>query len=374
MAELIIVGAGAIGRGFLPWLFDPSRYDLVFVDVDPGVIGRLRAAGRYTTYRVRGEDLESREIPVAAAFLPGDAGLRSLEEPVAAFVNVGPRSAAEAARVLEGLPCPVVLCENDPDTVPAVRAATGLERVYFAIPDVITSSTAPSELLARDPLSVVTEAGTLFMDDRVTGLEGDVRLLPARDLLHTQWTAKLYLHNTPHALAAYLGAYAGVTYVHEAMAIPEIEEIVSGAMEEMLASLKVRWDIPHDFLDWYAGKELARFRSRLLHDPIRRVAREPLRKLEAGGRLTGAAQICLSLGFVPKNILIGIASAILFEDETDPDRHIAFMRAALPREAFIANVLGLRRGEALDLLLRERLDSFVERLQGVPRFPRSSEP
>src|SRR4029079_17509883 len=123
-----------------------------------------------------------------------------------------------------------------------------------------------------------------------------------RKQLDQQWTAKLYLHNTPHCVAAYLGALLGVEYMHEAMRDPELAAIVEGSMREMLTSLKLKWDIEHNFLDWYAQKELDRFRSELLFDPISRVAREPLRKLELEGRLIGSAQICLSLGFVPENI------------------------------------------------------------------------
>ncbi|MBK8727242.1 MAG: hypothetical protein IPL96_14700 [Holophagaceae bacterium] len=237
---------------------------------------------------------------------------------------------------MKGLECPIILCENDPATVAAAMAASGNERIYFAVPDVITSNSAPEALLREDPLSVVTEDGVLFVDAAAGPLPGTYTPLAAKDLLQTQWTAKLFLHNTPHCVAAYLGALAGVGHVHEAMAIPRIDEIVAGAMTEMLNSLKLRWEIPHPFLEWYADKELARFRNNLLCDPIARVAREPLRKLEADGRLIGAAQICLASGFIPHNLLAGIASALLFANESDADRHLGFMRSALSPGTFIS--------------------------------------
>lgn len=369
--EILIIGAGAIGRGYLPWIFPEGRYDLVFIDTSPKLIERMRQQGRFSTFRVVGQGdamhYEERQVPVAGAFLPSEFERRDWSRTKAVFINVGPRHAARAAALAEGSSCPVVLCENDPATVELVRQSTTLKHVYFAVPDVITSNTAPRELLARDPLAITTESGVQFMDDRVWGLEGDFTLLPADELLHQQWTAKLYLHNTPHCVAAYLGALAGVEYVHEAMAIREVSEIVEGCMEEMLSSLKLRWEIPHAFLEWYAEKELLRFRSRLLFDPIARVAREPLRKLEADGRLVGAAQICMSMGFVPQNILIGIASAILFDDEKDADHHILFMRRALSTSAFLTHVLSLRRGEALERVLNERFPGILARLDEIPR-------
>ena len=48
-----------------------------------------------------------------------------------------------------------------------------------------------------------------------------------------------------------MGALVGATYVHEAMAVHEVDKIVSGAMQEMLKTLKLQWRIPHEFLDWY---------------------------------------------------------------------------------------------------------------------------
>lgn len=359
--DLIVIGAGAIGRGYLPWCFQGSR--LVFVDANPAIVERMGVRSDYRTYRARDGGLEELIVPVVAACLPGDFRPTAYPNPAAVFVCVGPRHAVTAASLAIGYECPIILCENDPATVDTVRAVTGLAKVSFAVPDVITSNTAPTHLLAKDPLSVVTEDGVLFVDEAVGPLRGEFTALSTSELFDTQWTAKLFLHNTPHCVAAYLGALAGVTYVHEAMAIPEIEAIVGGAMKEMLDSLKLRWEIPHQFLEWYADKELARFRNPLLFDPISRVAREPLRKLEADGRLIGAAEVCLASGFIPQNLLAGIAAALLFADDDDADRHLAFMREALPPATFISHILSLRSGEALELILREQLPRILPRLE-----------
>jgi mannitol-1-phosphate/altronate dehydrogenase len=154
------------------------------------------------------------------------------------------------------------------------------------------------------------------------------------------------------------------------MAIPEVDAVVRGAMEEMLKSLKMKWEIPHSFLQWYADKEMTRFRCKLLFDPVSRVAREPLRKLDIHGRLIGAAQICLALGIVPTNVLTGITGALLFENKTDPDHHLAFLRRSMPRDLFNTYILGLRAGEPLDLLLRERIDDVIAQLEALAKLSR----
>lgn len=368
--DIIIIGAGAIGRGYLPWIFTPGDYGFVFVDTNKNIIEQMKRAGQFTGYRVRNGALESRTFPVKAAYAPDEFRLSRHFKAAAVFINAGPRHAASAARIIDGIDCPVILCENDPATVDSVKAATSLKNVYFAVPDVIASNTAPRHLLDNDPLSIVTEDGVLFIDERAQGLRGDFSLISAEELIHKQWTAKLYLHNTPHCVAAYMGALCGVQYVHEALAIHEVAEIVQGSMTEMLNSLKLKWEISHEFLDWYAEKELRRFRCQLLFDPISRVAREPLRKLELDGRLIGAAQICLASGFIPHNILKGIGSALLFYNENDADSHLLFMRRALTPNAFVTHVLSLRKGEALESILRDRLSSIIEQLEKLPKIGR----
>ena len=363
MGKIVFIGAGAIGRGYLPWVFEPGAYDFVFVDNDRRLVDKLRQRGRYTSYRARKGRLEARTIPVKEACTLADFDMARHMDADVIFMSVGPRNVASAAAGIRGARCPVVLCENDPDTVAVAKGVTQHEQTYFAVPDVITSNTASPELLAVDELAIITEDGVLFVDDRASSVRGEICFVSEDELINKQWKAKLYIHNTPHCILAYLGSLVGATYVHEAMQNPEIYRIVNGSMNEMLHMLKLRWDIPHEFLDWYAEKELQRFGNVLLHDPISRVAREPLRKLDLEGRLIGAAQLCLSLGLLPRNILTGIASALLFESDKDEDKHLQFLRRNLSSTHLLTYILGLRKGEVLELVMRERLPKIIAELE-----------
>lgn len=360
--KILFLGAGAIGRGYLPWLLDDERYDFVFVDHNPRIVELLRSRGSFSIHRVKGNDYEHKQVKVAAACTPDQFRLSEHADIAAGFCSVGPRNVAKAAQLLAGSDVPLIMCENDPDSVDIAKAVVGHDAVYFAVPDVITSNTAPDYLLQQDPLAISTEDGILYVESGRYDIEGDFRSISRQDLLRLQWTPKLYLHNTPHCIAAYLGAIMGVQYLHEAMAHPKANEIVEGAMQEMLQTLKLLWDIPHDFLDWYAEKELQRFRCRLLCDPISRVAREPLRKLELEGRLIGAAQMCLTLGVLPQNILKGIVGALLFDNVNDQDHHIILMREAMGSAHFNRYVIGLRPGEPMDLMLREKTTAIATEL------------
>lgn len=361
--QIVIVGAGAIGRGFLPWLFKPGRYEFIFVDKNKKLVCELNRARGYTTCRIKNGMPEKRKIPVSRAYTNEEFNIDICKNPVAVFVGVGPRNSKEATKNLGKVKCPIILCENDPATVADVKQVLPEAKVYFAIPDVITSNTASKADLAIDPLTINTEDGVLHVDERAAGIEGDISFCPEEELINKHWTAKLFLHNTPHCIAAYLGALIGVKYVHEAMQCGQINEIVNGAMNEMLTALKLKWVIPHDFLEWYAGKEIRRFSNTLLFDPVSRVSREPLRKLNVEGRLIGAAQICLAQGFVPNNILKGIVSAIIFDNEEDADRPLLYMQKIFHPSILLTYIIGLRKGEVLEIVLEEQFASIVESLE-----------
>jgi hypothetical protein len=365
--KILFMGAGAIGRGYLPWILDESRHEFIFIDSNEAIVDRLNSYGGYTTYRVNDDAYQKKRVAVSAAYTPSTFHVEEYKDSIACFFSVGPRNVSKAAQVLAGSTIPLIMCENEPEAVAVAKRVVGHESVYFAVPDVITSNTAPVDLLAQDPLAITTEKGVLYLEAGPIGLHGEMSMLPYKELLRIQWTPKLYLHNTAHCIAAYLGALMEKTYVHEAMMHPKAARLVEGAMMEMLRALKLKWDIPHDFLEWYAEKELARFRCRLLSDPVARVAREPLRKLELHGRLIGAAQMCLTLGVLPQYLLKGIVGALMYEDVNDSDHHIGLMREAMDTPSFNRYVLGLRPGEPLDLMLREKIDLITVELSDLAK-------
>lgn len=367
METIVIIGAGAIGRGFLPWVLKENQYRLFFVDTNQSLVRELRDRGCYTSFMAKGaEDLVPKKILLEDAFLPAEFDLTKIPCPATCYVAVGPRRVTEAARLLQGYHGPIILLENDEKCVDLVKANLGQENIYFAIPDVIASNTASAEHLELDPLALHTEQGILYVDERARCVKGEINYCNEEEL-GRQWLAKSCLHNTPHCIAAYLGALLQRKYIHEVMASPCARAVVNGSIDEMLKALKLGWDIPHAFLDWYAEKEVKRFSNIRLCDPVARVAREPFRKLQLDGRLVGAALMGMRAGFVPVNILLGIVAALFYDEGSDPDRHILFAKEFLPPEILFSYLLGLRSGEPLHSILTENFPELIRRLQKIKK-------
>lgn len=349
---ILVYGAGAIGRGYLPWVFSPDEFDFMFVDRNPDLVESLRRRGSYTTFRTKDGKYEKQQVPVAGAFLLGEEK-SILQKTNALCLAVGPRNVVDVAHQLSGVSLPIIAFENDSSVPEIVSSITGNKRVYFGIPDVITSNTAPEQLLRHDPLSIVTEDGTCFVDNRAGDIGGQANYIDVNEL-NKQWIAKLYIHNTPHCVTAYLGALMGKKYVHEAMAVEGAARIVRGTMEEMVRLVTEHFGVELTFARWYADKELSRFANHLLFDPVSRVAREPFRKLAPAERLIGAANLALSRGILPKHLSAGIMAAFFYNEGRDADAHIRHLIGALSPNHFLEIILKLPPSTALhNLLLAE---------------------
>lgn len=358
--SILIYGAGAIGRGFLPWVFPESDFRISYVESDPVLCSALKRCPEFTAYLTHEGKYYPRRVSVQGVFAPGEE-MDRIESFDAIVTVVGPRNFFALELCLRSTEAPVICLENDASLPKAMRERTGKRNIFFGIPDVISSRTAPKKLLHNDPLAIVSENGACFVEDAAASIGGDIHYVNTAEL-QRQWYAKLYIHNTPHCVAAFLGSLACFDYVHESMADPRICEIVTGVMNEMTRTVVARYGLDEGFSYWYRDKEISRFSNALLFDPIARVAREPFRKLGLRNRLIGAAQLALSRGIVPENLLLGIMAAFRYENPKDEDRHISCLRDALAPEDFLEIIIGLRSSEALYDLLIERWEENSFRL------------
>lgn len=361
--KLLIYGAGAIGRGYLPWVFSPEEFEYYYVEKNPVIRNRLKKQKFFTTYMSLGKKYAVKRVPVADCFDIGEEN-NFIPKADAVLTAVGPRNFMGLQGQLTKTSSSVICFENDSTLPGLMRKAIGKDNIVFAIPDVIASNTAPQDLLDKDSLSVVTENGECFVSDKAKRFGGRAHYLSDSEL-QKQWLAKLYIHNTAHCIIAYFGALLNKIYVHEGMKNKKVARIAAGVMTEMGRMLLKKHNLSSSFIKFYAKKELKRFSNVLLYDPISRVAREPFRKLAPNERLIGAAQACLSVGFVPENLIKGIMAAFCFESDSDPDFHIKHLMKALNPKDFLRIIIRLRPGEALYELLLEKWDYNLQLIKEI---------
>jgi len=370
MKEVVVFGAGKVGRGFLGQLFTESGYGVTFIDVDRELIEAINAQGGYRLRLVDNEGTEELWIsPVRA--IDGrdiDHAVAALNEVELAATAVGARALPAIAPILARaiaqradkeieLPLNVITCENLKNADAVLRAAVqeGLEPRYYPfleervgfVKAVIGRMVPPipPEVRRQDPTLMITEPyrGELLISrEEFVGPIPEVIGLRAEPHIEAWVARKLYLHNAGHAMLAYLGYLKGLTYGYEALHDPDVRPLFDRALDESARALIAEFGFQESDLRTYVADLIPRLDNRALGDTILRLARDPLRKLGPEDRLVGPARLALRHGIVPRGLAWGIAGALLFDSPDDPHAlQLQERIAAQGIEATLSSICGL---------------------------------
>ena len=340
VAKALIIGAGAVGRGLVAPLLDGAGISLDFVDNSEALLKRFSGRSEYLTASAGPERHELTSVRYGQAMHPEE--VIEIDGYDVVFVSVGSRNYIRCARLVRDAG-PVFVLENVRDAGDRLREASGNAKVRFGIPDAIVSNTASPELLHRDPLCVVAERGLIVLEAGADdpGLSGAVTWAGAAEL-ERYWVAKFFIHNANHAIAAFLGARAGCTFIHEALADARIGGTVERAMEVITEAIIAKGLIDEDFATAYKKRELSRFRNPLMFDPIARVARDPLRKLDRGERLIRGLTLVAEMGLDPAPVALGVSAAMAYRGTGEDDVRFSSYRQSRSPEQVLRELCGLR--------------------------------
>lgn len=112
-----------------------------------------------------------------------------------------------------------------------------------------------------------------------------------KDLIQLEAVKNKYV-NGPHAILAWIGALLGCTTIAESIKHPVIFSFIKGMMENEIAPiLSAEYpEISREQLEVMKASFFERC-SVSINDPVTRVGRDPLRKLDSGGRIRGTIEL-----------------------------------------------------------------------------------
>ena len=311
--SILIIGAGAIGRGFIAPLFKSRNYKISFMDNNISLINKLKKK-KYIAAFARNNSYTFSNIDIENIYHTSDSFEINYYDFI--FICVGPRNYLSLAEILKKYKNICYTLENDDKSAINLRKITGNKNIFFGIPDVISSNTAPDYLLKKDSLTTVSEVGNLVLENSSFKFPKQI-LVPSGNKFREHWICKLFIHNAPHAVAAYLGSIYGYTYIHQAMKDKYIFKIVNGSITEITnAIIKSKYS-SKKFANYYMNKELKRFMNPKLFDPISRVARDPIRKLSPDNRLILSMRMLMGLNLPYKNTAKGVKSVFFYKNNLD---------------------------------------------------------
>ncbi|EKK7716244.1 mannitol-1-phosphate 5-dehydrogenase [Cronobacter dublinensis] len=358
-------GAGNIGRGFIGKLLADAGISLTFADVNQTVLDALNARHSYQV-RVVGEHEQIDTVSgVDAVNSTSDDVVTLIAQVDLVTTAVGPVVLERIApAIAKGLalrkaqgnerPLNIIACEN------MVRGTSQLKTHVFNalaqddnawveshvgfVDSAVDRIVPPSESAANDPLEVTVETFSEWIVDK-TQFKGELPTIPGMELTDNLMAfveRKLFTLNTGHAITAYLGKQAGHQTIRDAILDEKIRLVVRGAMEESGAVLIKRYGFDDAKHAAYIEKILGRFENPYLKDDVDRVGRQPLRKLSAGDRLIKPLLGTLEYGLPHQNLVLGIAAAMHFRSEDDPQaQELAQLIADKGPQAALAQVSGL---------------------------------
>jgi mannitol-1-phosphate 5-dehydrogenase len=328
--RITVFGAGCIGRGLVGELAAHSGWSLTFVDADPRLVEGLRS--RSTGYRVRLTGRAPATVAVHGYRVLHTTETVAVAEAVRdcrfAVTAVGGSHLADLAGALapalaqrtEALN--LLVCEN------ATRGYAVLENSLLAAgasPAAFACVPASVERMVRSvpgSLDLLAEGGESLYASARHWRGAQPRLAGLRFCadLEPFYARKLFTNNAGHAVLAYEGHLAGCTTIPEAHALRTVHGRLEAVLDAAAEMLTREYGTDRSELDEHIRTLLQfRYPNPELADTIRRVGRDPLRKLASDERLVGLLRSLDRHGLPVLPVCRTIAAALSYRDPGDEE-------------------------------------------------------
>jgi mannitol-1-phosphate 5-dehydrogenase len=337
--QIVIFGAGKIGRSFIGQLFGCSNYEVVFIDVDPVIISGLNEKGNYRVV-IKGETDEEIIVPNVSAIsaLDKEKVIQTVSTAGIVAVSVGKNvlerivpviaAALEKRNVTDpGTPLDIILAENMRSAADFVRgilvqnlpSGFPVEKLVGLVETSIGKMVPiiPHVELEKDSLVVFAEAyNSLILDAK--GFKNpipEVKGLAPKSNIKAWVDRKAFVHNLGHATASYYGfaKHPEAVYLYEVLENSEVLDFTRKVMLQSATILRAAY--PDDFtvsdLEAHIDDLIRRFKNKALKDTIFRVGMDLPRKLGSDDRFMGVIHLAMGFG-MPYDLIVEAMSYGLF--------------------------------------------------------------
>jgi len=200
-------------------------------------------------------------------------------------------------------------------------------------------------LATGHPLELVAEDYNEWVADK-NNFKGEDPGWPFFELterLEARLERKLWIHNGGHATVAYAAFMRGHTYIHEAVADPEIADFTVKVMRELGDAVIHKHGFDTEEIRAYEDDFGPRGAIVEMMDEVARVVRNPLRKLAKADRLTAPAIYAETHGLSNRYILRSIVNVTLY-DAPDDEKAVEMQEYIKKSgfEAFLNEVIGIK--------------------------------
>lgn len=311
MKNVLIVGAGRLGKGFVGETFFNAGWSISFLDSDPKVIEELKNKGRYTVRVHKTDAVVDNVVKGYEAFNTDDSYEvmdKFLQTDLIMF-PLYPKDFESAAKYLSK--CFEKQYEQYPDKKKTLICLTNKNHIipqitkYFRenLDNVETRNWFDKHVIIRDSIVrrstdaetnystnlITTAVASLLIQSPVSVDFSDVKWLELRENIGMLKDIKVFTINGPHAATAYYGYLKGYETIPEASNDLDIAQLIKGVHDTTVEAVMKEYPVTREEI-----KELEYLpeAKNEMPDSISRVAYDPIRKLSPHDRFMGVVDLC----------------------------------------------------------------------------------
>lgn len=317
MNNVVIIGAGQTGRGFINRFFYLNHQPVTFLDNDDLLIKNLQNDGKYKI-----EFGNSRETLIVDNFqaynIQSEEGKKIIRNADLIFISVGRSHLKDVKEFLDklvGFPIKsvdIITAEN------GVHVSNDLEglSIYGNI-NIAESIVFCTTLSISDSLDIFSEnLDYLPYDQKALGHILNYKGFVPNDDLDNLMTRKIYTYNCISACIAYLGYYKGYIDYAEAANDEEIFQIVQRIRTKLDQCISTECNVTLDEQKDFSNMAVNKFTNKDIKDTVERNVRDVERKLSINERIMAPLMIMKKNSVTSNELLLVLAAALFYGQQT----------------------------------------------------------
>lgn len=336
MKNVIIVGAGRLGKGFVGETFFNAGWNLTFLDSNPKVVDELNKNHYYDVRVHTTDDVFMNRIEGYKAFLTDEA-YSVMDSFLAAdllMLPLYPEDFEASGKYLAK--CFDQQFDVNPEAKKTLICLTNKNHIieditsYYRenLRDDAVKAWFDTNVVVRD--SIVrrsTDADTAYSTDLVTTavasliIQGpvnsdfsDVKWLDVRENVEMLKDIKVFTINGPHAATAYYGHLKGYDDIPTAQADSDVAALIKAVHDATVHSVLFEYPVTREQI---RELEYLPKAKNEMPDAIYRVAFDPIRKVGAHDRFMGVIALCEKYEINYEGIAKAVASAFAYNEPKD---------------------------------------------------------
>ncbi|MGX7068084.1 mannitol-1-phosphate 5-dehydrogenase [Vagococcus fluvialis] len=337
MKNVMIVGAGRLGKGFVGETFHNAGWNISFLDKDPKVISELNKNGKYQVKVHTTDDVFINEIDNFQAFLT-----EYTPELTENFLNTDllmcplyPEDFEESAKFLSVLFKKQY--EVKPEDKKTIICLTNKNHIISNITNYFKDNLENDELrewfdknvVIRDSIVrrstdaksnystdlVTTAVASLIIQGPVNSDFSDVQWLDVRENVEMLKDIKVFTINGPHAATAYMGYLKKYDDIVTAQEDSEVANLIKAVHDATVQAVLYEYPVTRE--DIRELEYLPKAKNEM-PDAIFRVAFDPIRKVGPQDRFMGVIALCQKYDINFDGIAKALACAFHYAEPKDP--------------------------------------------------------